>query len=192
MRWALGSAVLAASVSAYAVPTLLAGQNPYTAALNGTQSDDGSPPAKTQAFTVTKTNAVVQSIVWWGFRTDADPQHAGFDDFTVAINGNALSGNLSEASEPDLNGLSKYTLDLDVDLSLGSQSGTLAISNFADSFFAWWWQGINGSDGSLPSFPVSYQLLGTGDDGTTVPEPGSLALVAMAGLALLASRRRSA
>lgn len=182
-RFAL-TALLAWGTAATAAPVQLAGQAPYALDINGVQADAGTGSYQ-QAFTAPG-NATLDKIVWWGYRIDplgsGDP-----DDFEVAIDGVAKTGSLTVEVAGTRQNFLKYTLDIaDEALAAG---GTLSIVQNAPSF-EWYWQGTGAAAYVDQSpFAVAYSLLGTAGDGT-VPEPGSLALVGLAGLAWAASRRR--
>lgn len=174
------SALLAYAVGAFAAPVELAGQAPFTGALNGVQSDGGTTPY-TQSFTA-PANSTLNRIVWWGYRLN-DQSGGAADNFDVQLDGVAKAGTLSVASEGLLQ---KYTLEI-ADEALSAS--VLSILN--DGAFEWYWQGATAAlfDPSA-TFPVAFSLVGTLAPAGTVPEPGMPALIGLATLAGLAPRCR--
>jgi hypothetical protein len=181
----LAGAVLALGLTtAQAVPILLASNAPDTISLSGQQSDTtGSPYATVFA---TPAGFDVTRVEWWGYDL---LRMAGANAFEVRLNNVLLSGTVgSEAAGSfvvkDASGTDtdvvKYFIDL-APLQQTSTSGASTNLSIYNSSFdvEWYWQG--GTGAASPG--VAFRLFG--DQGNVVPEPGSLVLVALAGLAAL-------
>jgi hypothetical protein len=166
--------------------SLLAGFDPYTAAPNGVGADPANT-AYTQVFTA-PSGATLDKIVWWGYRQREDPPGTA-DDFTVQLDAVTQIGTLTTLSYFGFGNadLVQYTLDV-ADTVLTATELTI-VSNAPS--FEWYWQSADAATFADPGFRVAFNLLGTLPVATT-PEPGSLALVALAGLALLVAQRRRA
>jgi hypothetical protein len=168
--------------------SVLVGFSPYTGGLNGAAADP-SNTAYTQAFSA-PSGATLDKIVWWGYRGFTSPGGPYADDFTVNLGAVTQTGALTADLEAVISGvdLIRYTLDV-ADAALTATALTI-VSNGPD--FEWNWQSTDGSALGNPDYRVAFRLEGTLPTGGTTPEPGSLALVALAGLALLAVQRRRA
>jgi hypothetical protein len=165
---------------------VLAGAGPYLGALNGTQNDQSTPPLTPLTFAV-PSNATLQEIVWWGYRANEATTGGPFDDdFIVTLGGLTQTGTLSRSVAATFNGVDIVRYSLDVVDTVLSASSIAVFSNAPD--FEWYWQGISAAPDGDPAFRPAFNLIGTVSS-PTVPEPGSLALVALAGMALLAARR---
>lgn len=192
----LAAACVLACAGAASASVVLFDSGLYTAAPNGVENDPGVIVLPTdlpysQSFTAPA--GILESIVWWGYRLNefsSNPPPAS-DDFTVTLGSAVQSGNLSKSVAATFGNVAliRYELDvLDVALVPGAQTLTVQ-SNSA--LFDWYWQGVDAADPTVPTsgFRAAFNLLGTAPVINTNPEPGSLALVALAGLALLATRR---
>jgi hypothetical protein len=170
--------------AALAVPSLIASNAPNTVSLTGQQSDTTGSPYSTVFATAAGFD--VTRVEWWGYdllRT------AGANAFEVRLNNVLLSGSvgsdpagsfvLKDSSGTDTD-VVKYFIDL-APLQQALTSGLSTNLSIYNSSFdvEWYWQG--GTGAASPG--VGYRLFG--EQGVTLPEPGSLALVALAGLALL-------
>lgn len=148
----------------------------------------------------------LESITWWGgYDGNLD---AGDDDFLVRLYSNiAGTGTvLQEFSTVSFTRTSTSLLDVagndvyqyDFALTAGLSSGTyyLLVQNLGSS--DWFWQGSGSGNGGLwfrgddtdawsnATGDLAFSLNGT----QAAPEPGSLALLLLAGAALLVARRR--
>jgi hypothetical protein len=167
---------------------VLAGFSPYGVALNGAEADP-SATAYTQAFSA-PSGATLDKIVWWGYRLNAtSPGGPYADDFTVQLGAVTQTGSLTTAVESVISTVDLVRYTLDVTDALLTATSLSIVSNGLD--FEWYWQATDASAFGNPDFRVAFNLLGTLPTSTT-PEPGSLALVALAGLALLAAQRKRA
>ncbi len=164
---------------------VLAGFSPYGTALNGAEADT-STAAYSQAFSA-PSGATLDKIVWWGYRLNEAAGGPRADDFTVQLGAVTQTGALTTAVESVIStvDLVRYTLDV-TDTLLTATTLTI-VSNALD--FEWYWQSTDATVFGNPDYRVAFNLLGSLPTGTT-PEPGSLALVALAGLALLAAQRK--
>ncbi len=167
---------------------VLAGFSPYGVALNGAEADP-SATAYTQAFTA-PSGATLDKIVWWGYRLNpTTPGGPYADDFTVQLGAVTQTGTLTTAVESVISNVDLVRYTLDVTDALLTATALTIVSNGLD--FEWYWQSTDATVYPNADFRVAYNLLGTVPTATT-PEPGSLALVALAGLALLAAQRQRA
>jgi hypothetical protein len=146
---------------------------PPVSDLNGAQVDLATGPFP-QEF-VSSVSGTIESIVWWGFHSE-NSEGAGFDNFLVLLNGQDQTGDLTKTEGE--NGLTRYELDIvDTPLIAGA-SGELDILNDSEDV-EWFWQYSNVEEEQL-----AFSLQGT------IPEPNSMALVGLAGLAWVAMRRQ--
>ena len=145
----------------------------------------------------------VSSIAWWG--TEA----AGGGSFSVrvasSLNGllsaSALGGTVVSASanamDSDQRALHRFELTLGSALGLGGGTHYLAIG-YEDASSEWHWTAGNNGDSvsyysDAPYWPeddvdLSFEVVG--ERRQTVPEPGILALLGLAGIGGLLARRR--
>ena len=137
-------------------------------------------------------NVTLEKIVWWGYRNpayDPNPYPGTVESFEVYLNGSVVAGVLSSSvvgSLPNTNrSLLKYTLDV-TDAPLTATE--IGVTNVND-FVGWFWQGAGVDAAGAPL--VAFSLEGTRNGGV-VPEPGMLAMLGLAGLALRAASRKRA
>jgi hypothetical protein len=182
----LAAALLTCSFAVSAAPVQLAGLAPYTAALNGIESDGGVGAPWSQSFS-TPAGATLDKIVWWGYRLNDASTGADADAFEVAINGALKAGSLAVDPIAELVGgqLLRYTFDV-ADEALAS--GNLTVINNGN--FEWYWQGTSAAAFSPTApFPVAYSLIGTLPP-IGVPEPETFGLVSLAAVLAAVTRRR--
>lgn len=135
-------------------------------------------------------SATLDKINWWGYRDPFnDPFPTEVESFEVYLNGSVVAGVLSSSvvgSLPNTNrSLLKYTLDV-TDAPLTATE--IGVTNVND-FVGWFWQGAGVDAAGAPL--VAFSLEGTRNGGV-VPEPGMLAMLGLAGLALRAASRKRA
>ncbi len=173
----VAAALIGLLASAGASAATLYQQLPDAAGLSQ-QSDNstGTPYAQTIPALGSIT---LETISWWGFHGQ-NSQGSAFDRFEVFVGGAQQTGTLTSGTD---SGFAFYTLDIPDIVLNGAQ--TLEIWNNSLDV-EWFWAGAAGTDAT------AYRLDGTRNGGGTVPEPASLALLGLAGLGLLASRRRMA
>lgn len=182
-------ACFALSGAAWSVPVLLAGIAPVANDLVGEQSDQAVPPADRPVTPFNSVAATVTSVQWWGYDLAG---LGGPDAFVVSINGTPLTGTVSVlAAPPEIDGgvdVSRYTLDLGSVFNLAVGAAVLSVVNDTD-MVEWYWQAAVTPLGAAPAY--SFRVFGE-PAMVTVPEPGALALVALALVALTAGRLRTA
>jgi hypothetical protein len=182
-------AIAACACAGASSAAVLAGFSPYGDALNGVEVDDPILIGPfTQAFSAPG-GATLDKIVWWGYRLEEASGGPHADDFTVKLGTVTQTGSLTTAVESVITNVDLIRYTLDVTDALLTDTSLSIVSNGLD--FAWYWQAADASAFGNPDFRVAFNLLGTVPTATT-PEPGSLALVALAGLALLAAQRKRA
>lgn len=135
-------------------------------------------------------SVTLDKINWWGYRDPVnDPFPAEVESFEVYLNGSVVAGVLSSSvvgSLPNTSrSLLKYTLDV-TDAPLTATE--IGVTNVND-FVGWFWQGAGVDAAGAPL--VAFSLEGTRNGGV-VPEPGMLAMLGLAGLALRAASRKRA
>lgn len=141
----------------------------------------------------------VTSIAWWG--TEA----AGGGSFSVRVastlNGllsaSALGGTVASATDSDQRALRRFELTLGSALGLGGGTHYLAIG-YENASSEWYWTAGNNGDSvsyysdaqdwSEDDVDLSFEVVG--ERRQTVPEPGILALLGLAGIGGLLARRR--
>ncbi|WP_394394889.1 hypothetical protein [Roseateles sp. LKC17W] len=181
--------------SIQAATVVVGEQLPDTTLLAGVQSTSEATltPAALAGIAGGFTGYRLELIQWWGYDL-ADPDNAAAP-FEVKFNGAVVTGSLSRDaagalaadanSQPDTR-LFLYSLDLDdaVNVSL-TGANSLSIWNMAPDS-DWYWQ----TSGSADEADMAFRLAASQPDNNQLPEPASLALVACAGVGLLAGTRR--
>ena len=137
-------------------------------------------------------NVTLEKIVWWGYRNpayDPNPYPGTVESFEVYLDGSVVAGNLTLDFGSNLPNTSRplvrYTLDV-ADAPLTATE--IALANMNDDV-SWFWQGAGLDAAGAPL--LAFSLEGTRNGGV-VPEPGMLAMLGLAGLALRAVSRKRA
>jgi hypothetical protein len=135
-------------------------------------------------------NVTLEKIVWWGYRNpayDPNPYPGTVESFEVYLDGSVVAGNLTLDFGSNLPNTSRplvrYTLDV-ADAPLTATE--IALANMNDDV-SWFWQGAGLDAAGAPL--LAFSLEGTRNGGV-VPEPGTLALLGLAGLAARAASRK--
>ena len=135
-------------------------------------------------------NVTLEKIVWWGYRNpayDPNPYPGTVESFEVYLDGSVVAGNLTLDFGSNLPNTSRplvrYTLDV-ADAPLTATE--IALANMNDDV-SWFWQGAGLDAAGAPL--LAFSLEGTRNGGV-VPEPGMLALLGLAGLAVRAASRK--
>ncbi|WP_442771169.1 PEP-CTERM sorting domain-containing protein [Zoogloea ramigera] len=135
-------------------------------------------------------NVTLEKIVWWGYRNpayDPNPYPGTVESFEVYLDGSVVAGNLTLDFGSNLPNTSRplvrYTLDV-ADAPLTTTE--IALANMNDDV-SWFWQGAGLDAAGAPL--LAFSLEGTRNGGV-VPEPGTLALLGLAGLAARAASRK--
>lgn len=172
----LAAAMLVGVAATPAAAAELVGRPPVSG-LNGEQVDAAAGPLP-QAFT-SSVSGTIESIVWWGFHGE-NSEGADFDNFLVLLNGEDQTGDQTGdlTKTEDQNGLTRYELDIVDSPLIAGNLGELDILNDSEDV-EWFWQ-----YSSTERAWLAFSLQGT------VPEPNSMALVALAGFAWVAVRRQ--
>lgn len=198
--WSIGIALGMSMVAAVKAEVLVT-HTPNLA--NGVLFQSGSSSGTQNADFTFNGNAKITKISWWGSNI-ATP--ANLEDFEVRLfNGLDLPDSFSvvpsaSTTQTFFGNLATnqttftpiYRFDLDVDLSLSAGSYYLSVMNDSEP---WSWLTATGGDGNN-----SYRIAdgdmwnedSTGDfalELNGIPEPGSMALLLLAGTALLLTRR---
>ena len=128
--------------------------------------------------------ATLDKIVWWGFHGPLSMGESA-DVLEVLLNGTAVAGSLTKEADLTYAGLTRYTLDI-ADIALtATEIGVWNTSLDVE----WIWSGAPGND-TAGNPATAFRLEGT--RATSVPEPTTLALLGLAGAALLRTRRARA
>lgn len=135
-------------------------------------------------------SVTLDKINWWGYRDPVnDPFPAEVENFEVYLNGSVVAGLLSSSTVGSLpntsRSLVKYTLDVADAPLTATEIGVMNVNDFV----SWFWQGAGTDAAGAPL--VAFSLEGTRNGGV-VPEPGVLALLGLAGLAVRAASRKRA
>ena len=135
-------------------------------------------------------NVTLEKIVWWGYRNpayDPNPYPGTVESFEVYLDGSVVAGNLTLDFGSNLPNTSRplvrYTLDV-ADAPLTATE--IALANMNDDV-SWFWLGAGLDAAGAPL--LAFSLEGTRNGGV-VPEPGTLALLGLAGLAARAASRK--
>ena len=135
-------------------------------------------------------NVTLEKIVWWGYRNpayDPNPYPGTVESFEVYLDGSVVAGNLTLDFGSNLPNTSRplvrYTLDVADALLTATE---IALANMNDDV-SWFWQGAGLDAAGAPL--LAFSLEGTRNGGV-VPEPGTLALLGLAGLAARAASRK--
>ena len=191
-KLSLAVAAMAACQAAVAAAVLIAGSAPDVA-------DGPAGEPATLALGTSQTSSFdaglfvgyrLTRIEWWGFDFFPPPEN----EFNLSVNGTpvlsaAPAGIDAFTTFPIPAGdvtLFQYSVDLtSLNLfALGSNANAVVLQNTAADA-DWYWQYAAGSQTVL-----AFQVFGEEVQGT-VPEPSSLLLVALAGMALVATRQRN-
>jgi hypothetical protein len=136
-------------------------------------------------------NVTLEKIVWWGYRhpsIDPNPYPGTVENFEVYLNGSVVAGtleikrdsnNLPSTNQP----LVQYIFDV-ADAPLTATE--IGLVNMNEDVW-WFWQGAGTDAAGAPL--LAFSLEGTRNGGV-VPEPGMLALLGLAGLAVRATSRK--
>jgi hypothetical protein len=136
-------------------------------------------------------NVTLEKIVWWGYRhpsIDPNPYPGTVENFEVYLNGSVVAGtleikrdsnNLPSTNQP----LVQYIFDV-ADAPLTATE--IGLVNMNEDVW-WFWQGAGTDAAGAPL--LAFSLEGTRNGGV-VPEPGMLALLGLAGLAVRAASRK--
>jgi hypothetical protein len=175
--------MVATAVSA--LPVELAANLPVANALAGEQSDAAVLPADRPTATFSSVAASVTSLQWWGYDLAG---LGGPDAFVVRINGTPVTGSLSvmagsPETAPGVDVL-RYTLNLSSAFNVAAGASALSVVNDTDTV-EWYWQ----AGSTLTNRSMSYRVIGELSSTVPVTEPGVLALVAAALVALRLARR---
>lgn len=158
-----------------------------SSAVDGVQSDLATDPPYSQAIG-NLSGKTLQTVVWWGTFVGT-PANSGLfsvyigNDFTTA---RLLSGSPIQITPypPDPNDQTPQQYEFDVDELLTANDTRLFIRYAADDAEWYWLYAAVGATNGLTAFRLS------GTDPQSVPEPGVLALLGLAALALPLVRRR--
>ena len=184
LKLMLGLAFVAAMLLAQpSIGAVVYSQTPYRDGYSGLASDVANtyyPESIALAGPVS-----ITSLTWWGYFGPFSGTSS--TQFDVLLNGDLQAGLLSSVDDPLPDGLVRYTLDLTASPYLFA-GGLLDVElGHSDIDAQWFWQGA--TDDVLALGPRA--LLVEGARLSTVPEPGTLALMVIAAFLLIALSRRN-
>lgn len=135
-------------------------------------------------------NVSLEKIVWWGYRNpayDPNPYPGTVESFEVYLDGSVVAGNLSLDFGSNLPNTSRPLVRYILEVAGAPLTATeIGLANMNEDV-SWFWQGAGVDANGAPL--LAFSLEGTRNGGV-VPEPGTLALLGLAGLAARAASRK--